>query len=334
MLNIIETIPDGLLDLKATELHTMLPGPTLLHLPGRRTRPMFVSVLLHGNEHTGWEAIRRLLAEYSGAELPRALSVFIGNIEAARYSQRFLDHQPDYNRIWGGGDTREQQMMQQVVEQMKAREVFLSIDIHNNTGKNPHYACINTTYPQFLHIATLFSRTVVYFIRPKGVQSMTFAELCPAVTVECGTSGETGSTGHALDFIQRCLQLETISDHAIGSRDFDLYHTVAVVKIPSGIRFGFDGGDHDLLLEHTVEDWNFHEVPEGTVLGRVREGIEQVLDIRDEQGSEATKQYFAIEDGRLVTRRNIVPAMITVNTDIIRKDCFCYLMERYPLPGL
>lgn len=331
MLNIIDQIPAGLLDTPAPELHTLLPGPTLLHLPGLGSRPMFVSVLLHGNEHTGWEAVRRLLAGYAGRRLPRAVSVFIGNIEAARYNQRFLDHQPDYNRIWGAGNTPEHIMMQQVVSEMKQREVFLSIDIHNNTGKNPHYACVNNTYSRYLQLAILFSRTVVYFIRPKGVQSMTFAELCPAVTVECGTSGDSNSTRHALDFLVRCLELEVLPDHTVSSQHIDLYHTVAIVKIPGQIDFGFDDGDHDLCFDKGIEKFNFRELPEATVMGRVRPGIERVMDILDEQGNEVGEQYFCIEDGKLRTRRSIVPAMITVNTDVIRKDCFCYIMERYPM---
>jgi len=331
MLNIINTIPEGLLDLTAPELHTLLPGPSLLHLNGHRKEPVFVSVLLHGNEHTGWESMRKLLNQYKGTVLPRSLSVFIGNVEAARHNQRFLDHQPDFNRIWNIGDSPEHKMMQEVAAQMEQRNVFLSIDIHNNTGKNPHYACINNTYSQFLQIATLFSRTVVYFIRPKGVQSMTFAELCPAVTIECGTSGEASGIEQACEFVNTCLNLEVISDHTVKIKDLDLYHTVAIVKFPEDISFGFDPGDYDLWLDKRIEECNFSEIPVGTSFGRVQTGVRKVLDIRDEQGNEVSEQYFCIDNGDLKSRRTIVPAMITVNTDVIRKDCFCYIMERYPL---
>ena len=57
-------------------------------------------------------------------------------------------------------------MMRDVVAQMRLRRVFASIDIHNNTGSTQHYACVNRLDPPFLHLATLFSRTVVYFRRP------------------------------------------------------------------------------------------------------------------------------------------------------------------------
>lgn len=331
MLNIIESIPDGLLSLSASELHTLLSGPTLVHLIGRREPAMFVSVLLHGNEHSGWEAIKKLLNDYSRRELPRSLSIFIGNVQAAKYNKRFLDEQQDYNRVWDGGETPEHEMMQQIKDEMERRGCFLSIDVHNNTGKNPHYACVNKTYNEFLHVATLFSRTVVYFIRPKGVQSMAFAELCSAITVECGTSGETSGIDHACSFINACLNLDELPNHAVDVHDIDLYHTIATVKIPAEYNFSFNQTGDDLLLDDGIEMFNFSELPVGTVIGKVRNGIENPLEIRDEQGNEVSHQYFSVENGGIISRQTVVPAMITLDTDIIRKDCFCYLMERYPL---
>ena len=104
MLEIFNHLPDGLLDQEASGLHQVLKGPTLIHIAGRKRRPLYVSVLLHGNETTGWETIRALLKRYPEGELPRSLSLFIGNVRAARENLRFLDDQPDYNRIWSGGD--------------------------------------------------------------------------------------------------------------------------------------------------------------------------------------------------------------------------------------
>jgi len=170
MLNILDKIPDRLLELEAKELHTVLSGPTLIHLDGRRNEPLFVSVLLHGNEDTGWLAVRELLKRYQDRELPRSLSIFIGNVKAARFYERFMDGQPDYNRIWSDSeqihDLPERAMVRQVVATMKARKVFASIDIHNNTGLNPHYACVRVLDQAHLHLATLFGRTVVYFLTP------------------------------------------------------------------------------------------------------------------------------------------------------------------------
>ncbi|WP_455218053.1 M14 family metallopeptidase [Kaarinaea lacus] len=236
MLNIIDHIPEGLMDCAAEDLHQLLPGPTLIHLQGRHQEPLFVSVLLHGNEPTGLKAIQALLKKTAGKTLPRALSIFIGNVSAAKEGRRHLDGQPDYNRIWPCGAnsetidfTPEHAMMHKIVDIMKEKNIFASIDVHNNTGLNPHYGCINRLETAFFHLATQFSRTVVYFIRPHGVQSMAFAEICPAVTVECGKPDQDYGAAHAMEFIESCLHMSSIPEHPIAPHDIDLFHTVATV---------------------------------------------------------------------------------------------------------
>jgi hypothetical protein len=63
-----------------------------------------------------------------------------------------LPGQPDYNRIWPGGeadDSPEARMMAEVVAVLHKRGLFASVDVHNNTGLNPHYACINRVDDRF-----------------------------------------------------------------------------------------------------------------------------------------------------------------------------------------
>lgn len=275
MLTVYHRLPEGLLQLPAHNLHERLPGPTLMHLEGRRTQPLFVSVLLHGNEDTGWQAAQQVLRKYAGTGLPRALSLFIGNLDAARQGVRRLDGQLDYNRIWPGApeaDGPEYRMMGQVVDDMARRAVFASVDIHNNTGLNPHYACVNTLDNRFLHLATLFSRTVVYFVRPLGVQSAAFASLCPSVTVECGKAGSSGSVEHAAAFLEACLNLSDFPLHVVPPQDLDLFHTVATVKVPESLSFGF--GDHGLDIDFVpdLDYLNFRELERGALFAQTRPG--------------------------------------------------------------
>jgi len=331
MLNVMHDLPKSMLSLPANKLYKVLDGPTLFHFEGERGAPVFVSALLHGNEPAGWEALRRLLLRYEGTDLPRSLSFYIGNVEAARYGKRYLDHQPDYNRVWRGDGLPEHDMMRQIQSDMKKRNVFLSIDVHNTTGKNPHYACVNRTKPVFLNIARIFSNRVVYFLRPEGVQTVAFARLCPAVTIECGQPGQESGIEHAVEFIDRCLNLDELPDHIYHPEPTDLFHTVAVVKVPEQIRFDFDGTGEDIQFERSFESYNFCGLPVGMVIGRIREGLEKPLDIRDDMGNEVSRQYFSFDDGMIRSRQEVFPAMITTNVEIIRKDCLCYLMERYPL---
>lgn len=331
MLNEIEHLPDGLLETPVEFLAELLGGPTLIHLPGRRPEPLFVTVLAHGNESTGFYAVQSLLQKYQGRELPRTLSIFIGNVAAASQGQRFLDGQTDYNRVWPGTDLRntpEMQMMQQVVDSMRARKAFASIDVHNNTGINPHYGCINRVDNQFLHLAAQFSRTVVYFIRPLGVQSMAMSYVCPAVTIECGKPDHEYGMAHARDYIDACLHMSELPQHPVASHDVDLFHTVAVVKIPADVSFGFDGSALDLQLNGNLDHLNFRELPAGTELGRVRPGAAVELDVTDDNNQSVYDRYFTINDDALVTARPLMPSMLTLDETIIRQDCLGYLMER------
>ena len=331
MLNEVEKLPDGLLEAGVGELQGLLGRPTLVHLPGRHPEPLFVTVLAHGNEGTGFLAVQALLREYRDRELPRAMSLFIANVEAAAWNLRYLKGQSDYNRVWPGSDrpdSPEMRMMQQVVDIMKRRAPFASLDIHNNTGINPHYACINRVDNQFLHLAALFSRTVVYFIRPLGVQSMAMASLCPAVTIECGKPGQEYGVEHARDYVEACLRLTELPEHPVSAHDVDLFHTVAIVKVPERLAFGFGEEQAGLRLVGNLDHLNFRELPAGTALGWYQAGCEMPLDVCDDNGQPVFDHYFSIEDGALQTARPLMPSMFTLDTHVIRQDCLGYLMER------
>lgn len=331
MLSNLNALPAGFLETPATELYRLLDGPSLIHLAGRRAEPLFVSILLHGNEDTGLKAMQQVLSQYQGKLLPRALSLFVGNVSAARAGVRRLDGQPDYNRVWPGCQPQglpEERLMAQAVEQMRKRGVFASIDIHNNSGLNPHYGCVNRLDQRFFHLATLFSRTAVYFTQPMGVQAMAFAELCPAVTVECGKAGSGAADAHAAAFVEAALHLDHFPEQSVARQDLDLYHTVAVVKVPDNIRIAFGQGEADIVFEAEIDHLNFTELAVGTRFGQVALGCGMPVQAFDDEGRETTADYFELCEGRLQTKLAVMPSMLTRNERVIRQDCLCYLMER------
>lgn len=333
MLAVYDHFPAGFLETPARDLHRILSGPTLIHLPGRRELPLFVSVLLHGNEDTGLRAVQALLHRYE--RLPRALSIFIGNVSAARHGARSLPGQPDYNRIWPGSDapdSPEARMMHEIVEIMAARGVFASVDIHNNTGLNPHYSCVNRLDHRYLQLALLFSRTVVYFVRPKGVQSLAFAELCPATTLECGKASQTRALQHAVDYLDACLNLSEIPVQTVAEHDIDLFHTVAVVKVPDDVTFSFQHPAADIFFNDDLDHLNFRELPAGTALGVTTADQTVRLVATSEHGDDVTGEYFDNAAGRLTLRKPTMPSMLTLDERVIRQDCLCYLMERLTPP--
>lgn len=335
MFDMLHALPAGFLDATAGDLHRRLPRPALIHLPGRRQPALFVSILLHGNEDAGLTAVQAVLKQHAGRELPRALSIFVGNVEAARAGLRRLDGQPDYNRIWPGTahpPCAETAMAAAVVQAMRERGVFASIDIHNNTGLNPHYGCINRLTPAFLHLAALFARTTVYFQRPLGVQSLAFAELCPAITLECGKAGSAEGAAHAAALLDACLHLSAFPEHPVAAHDIDLFHTVGTVQVPHTVDFGFGETGADLMLDPSLDHMNFRELEPGTPLGTTRLAM-LPLSMTDEAGREVAAHYFELRRGRLLTRRRLMPSMLTLDARVIRQDCLCYVMERLPLPA-
>ncbi|MCF6262732.1 MAG: M14 family metallopeptidase [Xanthomonadales bacterium] len=327
-------LPDGLLERSASSLYRQLDGPTLIHLPGIRQQPLFISVLQHGNEDTGWEAVRRLLKNHSSFEpLPRSISLLIGNVEAARFNKRRLDTQLDFNRCWPQKNTSENQsdihnIFRQVYDIMQAKNPFAAIDIHNNTGLNPHYAAINQLDNRCFRLAALFSNTVVHFTIPEGVLSNAFSNFCPAVTLECGLAGNIHGTDHTLAYLESCLHLAHLDDIPLPGGEMGLFHMVATVKVAANLDIGFGGSDHELSLIDDIDHMNFRELEANTLLGYTHDKTTLPFITTDMHGKDVSGKFFSFTGGEIRTTRPIMPSMLTMDQKVIHQDCLCYLMER------
>ena len=328
----LDHVPAGLLERPASALHQQLSGPTLIYLRGTNPRPLFVSVLQHGNEVTGWEAIRRLLKKYDqGTQLPRSLLLLVGNVQAAKQRLRRLDDQPDYNRCWPGGnpiDPQQQELFRLIHQRILETNPIAGIDIHNNTGLNPHYAAVNRIRSAHLRLASMFSSQVVYFTMPKGTLSHSLAPYFPSVTLECGMAGEIHGTDHTQGYLENCLTVGEIATTRVDEESVLLYRMVATVKVNEQVLFGFGRVPADLALDENLDRFNFDELPAGTPFGRVREGVTKPLIATDPVGTDITDQYFAIDQGNIVTTHEVMPSMLTLDRRVIQQDCLCYLMER------
>ncbi|MEE4301198.1 MAG: succinylglutamate desuccinylase/aspartoacylase family protein [Pseudomonadales bacterium] len=331
--------PAGLLDCAAHELWAHLDGPAIVHLPGARAPALFVSVLLHGNETGGWEALRLLQRRFEGGVLPRSMIVLIGNVEAARFRLRRLDHQPDYNRIWCGGGRGGQQgvegpeadLAREIVARIGAHELFCSVDVHNNTGVNPHYACVTAEDATSLALAARFARPVILVHQPATVLARAFAPFAPAIILEAGRPGEQRGVEHVAAYLEGLLRLETLP--GAPATAVDLYRTVASVKLREDVRFGFAGVEGpreglDLHLLAEFEHFNFEELDADTLFAHVPEGAALPFTVTDDDGRDVADDWFRRRGDEVRFARRVVPAMFSPDVRILRQDVVCYLMER------
>jgi predicted deacylase len=331
-----DRFPDALIELPASALWQHLPGPSLFYLRGRQPEPLFVSVLLHGNEDSGWRAIQSVLRQHRGGALPRSLLLFVGNVAAAKAKARRLPQQDDFNRAWPGTPDPGRplaRLLADVVEIVRREAPFASIDIHNNTGYNPHYACVNSLGEAHLHLARLFGRTVVYFEQPVGVQSAAFAPICPAVTLECGRAGDEASVAHVAEFVGAALAMHGFPEHRLPDGDVDLMRTFAVIRVPADASVSFDESDADFRLRADLDRLNFSELDPGVVFGTLGGSGGRRFDIVAAAGEGAGGGYFDYRGGEICLARRAIPAMLTVDRDAVRLDCLGYLMHRIGRDG-
>jgi hypothetical protein len=322
-------LPDGFFDITTANIRSLFPNPTLIQLDGRDPKFLFISILLHGNEYTGLKVMQKILADHAH-DLPRSILLFIGNVHAAEAGRRFLPGQVDYNRCWPGHDLEPgptSGMMQRVIEIAHGLPLFAAIDIHNNTGKNPHYACITDPTPENQNLAARFNRVGMVF-NHHGVCTMAFNGICPAATLECGLPGDPKGIEHACRFIEDMLTLDELPHKQPTRHALHLVESHLTLNIPEHVSFEFDPrADADLRFEPDFEERNFTLFDPQQVFGYTR--VERPISITDTNGHDVTDDILRVEAGKIYLNNTMMPAMITQDKLVVRQDCLCHLLQDY-----
>jgi hypothetical protein len=333
----IDHFPAGFLTATARELHRLLPSPTLIHLAGANARPVLVSVLLHGNEDAGLQAVQRVLSRRQGEALPRALSIFVGNVEAARAGVRRLDHQPDFNRIWNAEApaSEPERMAASVVEAMRQREVYVALDLHNNSGRNPLYACVHGLDARHLALARRFAPQALLIDSTPSLGAA-FSPLCPTITCECGEIGNKHGIAQAAALIEQCLDEDT-PELPAAHEPLALYEAFAVLKVAPSLTLGGThggrlSGEADVQLPQDLETLNFRPLPAGHVLATTSPqfAVEPVQAFR--LNGEAMTGMLERQGCELRFAIDTMAAMLTRDERAIRQDCLGYLIRQVQQP--
>jgi hypothetical protein len=326
--------PAGLLDRSPRELLRQLGTTTWLRLPGTGEQPArAVATLLHGDESTGLEALLFVLRRRRC--FPFDLHVVIGNVEAALqgsgFAHRFVDGQEDGNRIWGPGGpgtagSTQRRDADAILGELLAAPLAGLIDLHNTTGANPYHALVSREDPASLDLATRFSTTVLRWDLGADTLLEAVAGHTPSAAVECGLPGRRASTAFAVDGLRRAFGPPPGS---IPPADHDLVRDLRRVTVREDVRFRFGGhpdAESDLALVADGDAANLRSVPAGHVLGHVRPGAPQPLQVTDPDGRDLTGDLLTVTpDGAIVTRTATTPVMVVRTVEAARKDCLCYL---------
>ena len=277
-----------------------------------------------------------MLNGYRGQVLPRALSVFIGNVAAATAGVRFLPDQLDYNRVWPHSQLTssrlEHRLMRDVFDRMANRRVAASIDLHNNTGLNPYYSCVCSLEPEHLRLAALFGNRAMYFTRPLGVQTAAFSRICPSITCECGPIGDAGGVQAAAQLIERLMSLGTGDLRRLLPNvpsNLELFRTVGTWRILPQATLDFNSRSNShVFLRPDLDRLNFQCLAMGTELGQASVALNDCMEVCDEQGNVVTDQLLTRDpDGAVRLKCSVTPSMFTTSLAAIRQDCVGYFME-------
>ena len=328
----VHGLPDGFLEVTSANIRSLFPNPTLIHLDGRDKNTLFISILLHGNEYSGLRIMQQVLAEYSTG-LPRSILLFLGNVRAAEANLRHLPDQVDHNRCWPGTVMQPNpttRMMRRIVEIAHGLPLFAAIDIHNNTGKNPHYACITDPNGRNQNLAARFNHIAMVF-RHRGVSTLAFDGICPAATLECGLPGDPTGIEHGCRLVKELLTLDKLPEQAPPRNRLHLVESHLNVHIPPHVSYEFDpAADVDLSFEKDIESHNFKLIDPQQVFGYTR--VERPIQILDDDDHDVTDEILRVEHGKLFFNQTLMPAMITRDKLVIQQDCLCHLLQDY-LPG-
>lgn len=338
-LTILDHIPSAFLSISHREIKELFDTPTLIHLKGEKNPALFISILLHGNEYSGLQIMQEILKKYQttdGYKLPRGIWLFIGNVDAAQMGVRLRDGQIDFNRAWPGtpepnSDTAI--LIQEVMDRITQDELFASIDLHNNTGQNPPYGCISVVNEKNKYLSSFFNHIAMVFQSPKGVSTMAFDDICPAITLECSTPGNVPAIKRAFELIDDLMHMDHFPEKPLPAHDLQLVKNSATIKINADVTFCFEDEEYsdtfgyDLTLVKNFDHHNFTRLEKNEIFAYSKVAKPFLVLSPDDQ--DITEEIIQNDNGKISLKKALMPAMISMDKKIVLQDCLCYLLEDY-----
>ncbi len=316
-----------------TDVLTRLGGkPALIHLPGRVDAPArLISVLLHGNEDSGFRGLCAWLRDRPVVERP--LWLFIGTVRAATqhgwFAHRYLADQEDFNRVWGiePATTRMRLCAKEVLETVTSGPLEAALDVHNNTGDNPLYAIVPRPDPATMGLAAALADIGLVWGTQEHTLMQALEGVCPAVAVECGMAGVPAHADLARRVIESFVAADGFPTTARPERLLEVRYRV---EVRPEVAFDFVprlGESLDLASVPGLDAENFGHLPPGTLIGHTVPGGAAPLLVTDVAGVDVTDALIQVDDeGAVTLTRDVIPAMMTRTAEQTRRDCLFYVL--------
>jgi len=150
----------------------------------------------------------------------------------------------------------------------------------------------------------------------------------PSMTIECGRAGDPAADRVARAGLERYAELDRLETRELHAPHMAVLEEPLRVRVRPELRLAFGDrpvADAHLTLAADVDRHNFELLGPGVAVGWVGRGVRWPIEARGADGVDVSREWFALRDGRLETRRTGVPIMMTTDPTIARADCLFYL---------
>ena len=307
----------GWLDLGATELYRVFDRPTIIDLRQSNRAPVFITTLLHGNETSGWDAIREFLNNHSEV----SMVLLVGNIHAAKSKQRHLDHEQDFNRVW-----RQEPWHTALNEVLHEVKPCYAVDIHNNSSPNPHYSVVTDLQPETLQLARLFSKQLIHTAHTLDIISYAISKYCPSITIETGMIDDPKSVSRTVEYLTQICCNYPLSPQEIG--DLECYETLGTMHV-------IPPENPDLekypIFNADFIGRSFETVPAGSMVAECVEKSWEIVVKSANSVENQTSKYLDRSGNRVMLKQDTILSMFTPIPLLALQDCVCYLLNKSTL---